>query len=50
MNAYEQGDEVILDVARYERMWVKNSSDFNYPAYLSRYPEPPISFLEFTKA
>lgn len=37
MNAYEEGETVILDVARYERLWVKNSSDFDYPAHLSRY-------------
>jgi len=37
MNAYEQGDEVILDVARYDAMWVRGSRDFSRPAYLSRY-------------
>lgn len=37
MNSYEQDDEILLDVARYERMWVKDSSDFNHPARLSRY-------------
>lgn len=37
MNAYEHGDDVILDVARYEKLWVRDSSDFEYPARLSRY-------------
>jgi carotenoid cleavage dioxygenase-like enzyme len=37
MNAYEQGDEVVLDAARYDALWVKGSRDFSRPAYLSRY-------------
>ena len=37
MNAYEEGDDVILDVARYNQLWVHGSSDFDYPAKLSRY-------------
>jgi carotenoid cleavage dioxygenase-like enzyme len=37
MNAYEQGDDVILDVARYNQLWVSGSSDFDHPAKLSRY-------------
>ncbi len=37
MNAYQQGEDVVLDVARYEQLWVRDSSDFNYPARLSRY-------------
>jgi carotenoid cleavage dioxygenase len=37
MNAYEQGDDVILDVARYDKFWVVGSSDFDHPARLSRY-------------
>ena len=37
MNAYEQGDDILLDVARYDHLWVKGSSDFDYPARLSRY-------------
>jgi carotenoid cleavage dioxygenase len=37
MNAFEQGDDCILDVARYDQLWVKDSSDFDYPARLSRY-------------
>jgi carotenoid cleavage dioxygenase-like enzyme len=37
MNAHEQGDDVLLDVARYDQLWVNGSSDFNYPAKLSRY-------------
>ena len=37
MNAYESGDEIVLDAARYDALWVKGSGDFNHPAYLSRY-------------
>ena len=37
MNAYEQDDNCILDVARYDQLWVNGSSDFDYPATLSRY-------------
>jgi carotenoid cleavage dioxygenase-like enzyme len=37
MNAYEKGDDVLLDVARYDHIWVHGSSDFDYPARLSRY-------------
>lgn len=37
MNAHENGDDVLLDVARYDQLWVNGSSDFNYPAKLSRY-------------
>jgi carotenoid cleavage dioxygenase-like enzyme len=37
MNAYEQGDDVLLDVARYDHLWVNGSSDFDYPSKLSRY-------------
>jgi carotenoid cleavage dioxygenase len=37
MNAFEQGDEVIMDAARYQRLWVKDSHDFNHPANLTRY-------------
>ena len=37
MNAYEQGVNVVLDVARYDHLWVNGSSDFDYPARLSRY-------------
>jgi carotenoid cleavage dioxygenase-like enzyme len=37
MNAYEQGNDVMLDVARYDHLWVNGSSDFDYPARLSRY-------------
>ncbi len=25
MNSFEQGDEVIIDAARYDKLWVKNS-------------------------
>ena len=37
MNAYERGDEIVLDAARYDALWVKGSGDFNHPAYLNRY-------------
>jgi carotenoid cleavage dioxygenase-like enzyme len=37
MNSFEQGDEVIVDAARYDNLWVKNSHDFFHPAHLSRF-------------
>ena len=37
MNSYEQGDEVYVDAARYDHLWVKNSHDFFHPARLSRF-------------
>jgi carotenoid cleavage dioxygenase len=37
MNSYQHGDDVIVDAARYDHLWVKNSHDFFYPAYLSRF-------------
>ena len=37
MNSFEQGDEVIIDAARYDKLWVKSSSDFFHPARLSRF-------------
>ena len=37
MNSYEQGDDVIVDAARYDNLWVKNSHDFFHPAHLSRF-------------
>jgi carotenoid cleavage dioxygenase-like enzyme len=37
MNAYEDGDTVVLDAARYESLWVKDSHDFGHPAYLTRF-------------
>jgi carotenoid cleavage dioxygenase len=37
MNAYERGDEIVLDAARYDALWVKGSGDFNHPAYLNRF-------------
>ena len=37
MNSFEQGDDVIVDAARYDQLWVKDSHDFNHPAYLSRF-------------
>jgi carotenoid cleavage dioxygenase-like enzyme len=37
MNAYESGDSVVLDAARYDQLWVKSSHDFNHPAYLTRF-------------
>jgi carotenoid cleavage dioxygenase-like enzyme len=37
MNSFEQGDEVIMDAARYDKLWVTDSSDFFHPAYLTRF-------------
>lgn len=37
MNSFEQGDEVKVDAARYDQLWVKNSHDFFHPARLSRF-------------
>lgn len=37
MNSFEQGDEVVVDAARYDQLWVKNSHDFFHPARLSRF-------------
>jgi carotenoid cleavage dioxygenase-like enzyme len=37
MNSFEQGDEVVMDAARYDKLWVKDSSDFFHPAYLTRF-------------
>jgi carotenoid cleavage dioxygenase-like enzyme len=37
MNSFEQGDEVVLDAARYDALWVENSHDFFHPAHLSRF-------------
>jgi carotenoid cleavage dioxygenase len=37
MNSFEQGDEVLVDAARYDNLWVKNSHDFFHPARLSRF-------------
>tara|TARA_R110000823_G_scaffold47903_4_gene121791 strand:+ start:7821 stop:9254 length:1434 start_codon:yes stop_codon:yes gene_type:complete len=37
MNSFERGDEVIVDAARYDHLWVKNSHDFFHPARLSRF-------------
>ena len=37
MNAYEEGNKLVLDAARYEQLWVKDSHDFNHPAYLTRF-------------
>lgn len=34
LNAYDDGEEVVLDVARYEKMWVKG---FDVPAHLHRF-------------
>ncbi|MFK8050870.1 MAG: carotenoid oxygenase family protein [Halioglobus sp.] len=36
-NAFERDDELVLDAARYDSLWVKGSGDFNHPAYLSRF-------------
>ncbi len=37
MNAFEQGDEVVMDAARFNQLWVKDSHDFNHPAFLTRF-------------
>jgi len=37
MNSFDRGDEVIVDAARYDHLWVKNSHDFFHPARLSRF-------------
>ena len=37
MNSFEQGDDVVVDAARYDKLWVKNSHDFFHPAHLSRF-------------
>jgi len=37
MNSFEQGDTVVVDAARYDHLWVKDSSDFFHPARLSRF-------------
>ena len=37
MNSFEQGDEVTVDAARYDHLWVKSSHDFFHPARLSRF-------------
>jgi carotenoid cleavage dioxygenase len=34
LNAYDEGDAVVLDVARYEKLWIKG---FNHPARLHRF-------------
>ena len=37
MNAFESGNKVVMDAARYDSLWVKDSHDFNHPAYLTRF-------------
>ncbi len=37
MNSFEQGEDVVVDAARYDKLWVKNSHDFFHPARLSRF-------------
>lgn len=37
MNAFEEGDSVFVDAARYDALWVTGSRDFNHPAYLNRF-------------
>jgi carotenoid cleavage dioxygenase len=37
MNSFEQGEDVVVDAARYDNLWVKNSHDFFHPARLSRF-------------
>ena len=37
MNSFDQGDEVVIDAARYDQLWVEDSNDFFHPARLSRF-------------
>ena len=37
MNSFDQDDDVVIDAARYDRLWVENSHDFFHPARLSRF-------------
>jgi carotenoid cleavage dioxygenase-like enzyme len=37
MNSFDQGDEVVVDAARYDQLWVTGSHDFFHPARLSRF-------------
>ena len=37
MNSFDNGDDVVIDAARYDNLWVKNSHDFFHPARLSRF-------------
>lgn len=37
MNSFQRGDTVVVDAARYDHLWVKNSHDFFHPARLSRF-------------
>ncbi len=37
MNSFQRGDEVFIDAARYDHLWVENSHDFFHPARLSRF-------------
>jgi carotenoid cleavage dioxygenase len=37
MNAFESGDSLYMDAARYDSLWVTSSHDFNHPAYLTRF-------------
>jgi carotenoid cleavage dioxygenase-like enzyme len=37
MNAFELGDEVVMDAARYDKLWVKDSHDFHHPSFLTRF-------------
>lgn len=37
MNSFDDGDEFVMDAARYDNLWVKNSHDFFHPARLSRF-------------
>ena len=37
MNSFDQGDEVVVDAARYDQLWVTSSHDFFHPARLSRF-------------
>lgn len=38
MNAYEQGDDVMLDVACYDHLWVNGFSDLTTPPGLAATP------------
>lgn len=37
MNSFEQGENVVVDAARYDQLWVTSSHDFFHPARLSRF-------------
>ena len=37
MNSFQENQQIHVDAARYEKLWVKDSHDFNHPAHLSRF-------------